>query len=68
MSEQCSTKREVSNDHTLNVLSDQLASLHIGEVRSIRCNPSVAHFDGLSIDDKLELRLNGQPLDLAASL
>lgn len=68
MPEQCSTKREISNDHALDVLSNQLASLHIGEVGSIRCNPSVAHFNGLAVDHKLELRLNGQPFNLPASL
>lgn len=68
MPEQCSTKREVSNDKSFTILSDQLASLCVGEIGSIRCSPSVAHFDGLSVDDKLELRLNGQPLYLASPL
>lgn len=68
MPEQCSAKRKVSNDHALDVLRDQLASLHICKIGSIRCSPSVAHFDGLSVDDKLELRLNGQPFNLPASL
>ena len=68
MSEQCSAKREVSNDKSLTIFRDQLASLCVCEVGSIRGSPSVAHFDGLSVDDKLELRLNGQPLDLPASL
>jgi len=68
MSEQCSTKREVSNDEALTVLRDQLPSLHIGEVGSIRCSPSVAHFQGLTVNHKLELRLDGQPFDLPASL
>lgn len=68
MPEQCSTQREVSNDHALYILRDQLPSLHIGEVGSIACSPSVAHFQGLAVDHKLELRLNGQPFNLPASL
>lgn len=68
MPEQCSTKREVSNDVSLTVLRNQLASLHIGEVGSIACCPSVAHFQGLTVDHKHELRLNDQPFDLPASL
>ena len=68
MSEQSSTQGKVSNDHALDVLRDQLASLHIGEVGSIACHPSVAHFERLAVDHKLELRLNGQTLNLPASL
>lgn len=68
MPEQCSTKREVSNDVSLTVLRNQLPSLHIGEVGSIACSPSVAHFQGLTVDHKLELRLDCQPFNLPASL
>lgn len=68
MSEQCSTKREVSNDHSFHILRNQLPSLHIGEVGSIACSPSVAHFQGLAVNHKLKLWLDGQPFDLPASL
>lgn len=68
MPEQCSTKREVSNDEALHILRNQLATLHIGEVGSIACCPSVAHFQGLAVNHKLKLRLDGQPFNLPASL
>ena len=72
MPEQCSTKREVPTDSQLggrlNILRDQLPTLHIGEVGSIACCPSVAHFQGLAVDHKLKLRLDGQPFNLPASL
>ena len=72
MPEQCSAKREVSADSQLggrfNILRDQLSSLHVCEVGTIRSCPSVAHFQGLAVDHKLKLRLDGQPFDLSASL
>jgi len=68
MSEQSSTQGEVSNNEALHVFSDKLPTLHIGKVGSITCHPSVAHFEGLAVDHKLELRLNGQTLNLPASL
>ncbi len=68
MPKQSSTQGKVSNDEALHVFSDKLPTLHIGEVGSIACHPSVAHFEGLAVDHKLELRLNGQTLDLPALL
>ena len=68
MPEQCSTKREVSNDHSFHILRDQLPSLDVRKIGSIRCSPSVAHFQGLAVDHKLKLRLDGQPFNLPASL
>ncbi len=68
MSEQSSTQGEVSNDKALHVFSDKLPTLHVGEVGSITCYPSVAHFERLAVDHKLELWLNGQSLDLPALL
>jgi len=68
MSEQSSTQGEVSNDEALHVFSNKLPTLHIGKVGSIACHPSVAHFEGLAVDHEFKLRLNGQALDLPASL
>lgn len=68
MAEQCSAKREVSNNHALNILRDQLASLHVAEIRSIRSSAAISHFQRLAINDKFKLRLDGQPFDLPASL
>lgn len=72
MPEQCSAKREVSADSQLggrlNILRDQLPTLDVRKIGSIRCSPSVAHFQGLAVDHKLKLRLDCQPFNLPASL